>query len=90
MSQPSTALHPRPGAIAEVIAISVTWPCALAVCGVGLVTQNTELALEGLALFFATYFYTLVRLYQLGSADTRDESSYPIRSRLPLSRPASQ
>jgi len=83
MSQPATALHPRRGAIAEVIAISVAWPCALAVCGVGLVTQNTQLALEGLALFFATYFYTLVRLYQLGSTDTKDESSYPIKSVLP-------
>jgi hypothetical protein len=69
MRQPSTAPRPRAGAIAEVIAISVTWPCALAVCGVGLVTQNTQLALEGLGLFFATYFYTLVRLYQLGSSN---------------------
>ena len=83
MSQPATALHPRRGAIVEVIAISVAWPCALAVCGVGLVTQNTQLALEGLALFFATYFYTLVRLYQLGSTDTKDESGYPIKSILP-------
>ena len=92
MSQLSAAPRPRPGAIAEVIAISVTWPCALAVCGVGLVTQNTQLALEGLALFLATYFYTLVRLYQLGSSDTKDakdtkdtkdESAYPIGSRLP-------
>jgi hypothetical protein len=83
MSQPSIAPHPRPGAVAEVIAISVAWPCALAVCGAGLITQNTQLALEGLALFFATYFYTLVRLYQSGSTDTKDESSYSIRSRLP-------
>jgi hypothetical protein len=79
MSQPSTALHPRPAAIAEVIAISVTWPIALAVCGAGLLTQNAQLVLEGMALLFATYFQTLVRLYQLGSSDTKDESSYPIR-----------
>jgi hypothetical protein len=83
MRQPSTAPHPRPGAIAEVITISVTWPCALAVCGVGLITQNTQLALAGLALFFATYFYTLVRLYQSGSTDTKDARNYPIGSRLP-------
>lgn len=83
MRQPATAPRPKPGAIAEVIAISAAWPCALAVCGVGLVTQNTQLALEGLALFFAVYFYTLVRLYQLGSTDTKDESGYPIKSTLP-------
>jgi len=83
MSQPSTALRPRAGAVAEVIAISVAWPCALALCGAGLVTQNTQLALEGLILFFATYFYTLIRLYQLGSSDTGDEASYPVRSTLP-------
>jgi hypothetical protein len=83
MRQPSTAPRPRAGAIAEVIAISITWPCALAVCGAGLVTQNAQLALEGLALFFATYFYTLVRLNQSGSSDTKEETSYPMRSRLP-------
>jgi hypothetical protein len=85
MSQSPTAPRPRSGAIAEVIAISVVWPCALAACGAGLVTQNTQLALEGLALFFATYFYTLVRLYQSSSSDIKVESSYPIGSRLPAS-----
>jgi hypothetical protein len=83
MRQPSTAPRPKAGAIAEVIAISITWPCALAVCGTGLITQNTQLALEGLALFFATYVYTLVRLNQSGSSDTKEETSYPMRSRLP-------
>ena len=83
MSQPSTALRPRAGAVAEVIAISVAWPSALALCGAGLVTQSTQLALEGVILFFATYFYTLIRLYQLGSSDTGDEASYPVRSTLP-------
>ena len=83
MRQPSTAPRPRAGAVGEVIAISVAWSCALAVCGAGLVTQNTQLALEGLTLFFATYFYTLVRLYQLSSSDTKEESNYPIGSRLP-------
>jgi hypothetical protein len=83
MSQPSSALHPRPTAIAEVIAISATWPCALAVCGAGLLTQNVQLALAGMALFFATYFYILVRLYQLGSSDAKDECRYPIKLGLP-------
>ena len=83
MSQPSIAPPPRSGALAEVIAIIVVWPCALAACGAGLVTQNTQLALEGLALFFATYFYTLVRLYQSSSSDTKVESSHPIGSRVP-------
>src|SRR5215510_7982316 len=63
------------------------YKCCLAMrsCSVrcGLVTQNTQLALEGLILFFATYFYTLIRLYQLGSSDTGDEASYPVRSTLP-------
>jgi hypothetical protein len=76
--QSSTALRQRPGAIAEVIAISIIWPCALVTFGAGFLTQNTELALQGLAMFLATYFYTLVRLYQIGSPDTYKESSLPI------------
>ena len=35
----------------------------------GLLTQNTGLALLGLALFFATFFYTLVRAYHFRRTD---------------------
>jgi hypothetical protein len=77
----STALHQRRGTIAEVAAINIIWPCALGVFGRGLLTQNLGLALQGLALFFATYFYTLVRLYQLGSSDIDEESSDPVALR---------
>jgi hypothetical protein len=31
----STALHQRRGAVAEVLAINIIWPCALGVFGVG-------------------------------------------------------
>jgi hypothetical protein len=77
----STPRHQRRGTIAEVAAINVVWPCALGVFGTGLVTQNFALALQGLALFFATYFYTLVRLYQLGSSDIDEASSDPVTLR---------
>jgi len=48
------------GVVVEVIAINIVWPCALGVLAVGFLIQNS-----GLALFLATYFYTLTRLYQL-------------------------
>jgi hypothetical protein len=78
--QSSTALYQRSAAVAEVIVINAIWPCGLGMFGAGLVTQNTELALQGLAVFLATYFYTLVRLYQARSVDDHEKSSDPIRS----------
>jgi hypothetical protein len=78
--QSSIARYQRSAAIVEVIVINVIWPCGLGVFGAGLVTQNTELALQGLVVFLATYFYTLVRLYRVSSLDDNEKSSSPIRS----------
>ena len=78
---PLTAPRQRRGTLAEVAAINVIWPCALGVFAKVLVTQNFALALQGLALFFATYFYTLVRLYQLGASDIDEERSAPVALR---------
>ena len=47
----------------EVVAINIAWLCGLSGFAAGLVTQRNGLALQGLALFFATFFYTLVRAY---------------------------
>jgi len=51
--------------IAEIVAINVAWVCGLYEFTSGLVAQNTVLALLGLALFFATFFYTLARIYHV-------------------------
>jgi hypothetical protein len=72
-AQASTIRHDKPSSLAEVIAITVSCVVGLAGFGAGLVTQDTAAALEGLALFFATYFYTLMRASQLGGVDD-DES----------------
>jgi hypothetical protein len=53
----------------EIVAINIAWPCGLGVFAAGLMTQNNGPALQGLAFFFATFFYTLVRIYQLGRTD---------------------
>jgi hypothetical protein len=58
--------------MAEVIAITLAGVVGLGGFGAGLVTQDTVSALEGLALFFATYFYTLIRAYQLRDVDDGD------------------
>ena len=51
--------------IAEIVAINIAWVCGLSGFTSGLVTQNTGLALLGLALFFATLFYTVSRIYHV-------------------------
>ena len=51
--------------IVEIVAINIAWVCGLCGFTSGLVTQNTGLALLGLALFFATFFYTVARIYHL-------------------------
>ena len=71
----SSASRDRPEArdrlasLAEVVVIMLAWPCALAGFATGLVTQNTELALIGLASYLATWCYALVRATQVGRAD---------------------
>jgi len=50
-------------------------PCAVRVFSHKMLSRYWR----AMALLFATYFYTLVRLYQLGSSDTKDESRYPIK-----------
>jgi hypothetical protein len=51
--------------IAEIAAINIAWLCGLSGFTSGLVTQNTGLALSGLALLFATLIYTVSRIYHL-------------------------
>jgi hypothetical protein len=65
----SSASRARPASIAEVVAISLAWPCALAGFVTGLMTDNTGLALIGLASYLATWCYALVRATQVGRAD---------------------
>jgi hypothetical protein len=67
--EPDSKLEVKPGSMLEVVAISIAWLCGLGVLATALMTQNTGPALQGLALFFATYFYTLVRAYQLRRTD---------------------
>jgi 4-hydroxybenzoate polyprenyltransferase len=55
--------------MAEVIVITLAGVVGLGGFGAGLVAQDPVSALEGLALFFATYFYTLIRAYQLKDVD---------------------
>ena len=59
----------KPASVAEIVAINIAWLCGLAGFTAGLATQNTGLALPGLALFFATFFYTLVRAYHFRRTD---------------------
>ena len=55
--------------MAEIVAINIAWLSGLSGFTRGLLTQNTGLALLGLALFFATFFYTLVRAYHFRRTD---------------------
>jgi hypothetical protein len=71
-AQASTIRRDKPSSLAEVIAITVSCVVGLAGFGAGLVTQDAATALEGLAIFFATYFYTLMRASQLGDVDDDD------------------
>ena len=61
--------HDKPASIAEIVAINIAWLCGLYAFTSRLMTQNTGRAVQGLALFFATFFYTLVRAYQLRRTD---------------------
>jgi hypothetical protein len=61
--------HDKPASTMDIVAINIAWPCGLGVFTASLMTQNKGHALQGLALFFATFFYTLVRIYQLGRTD---------------------
>ena len=71
-AQASIIRPDKPSSLAEVIAITVSGVLGLAGFGAGLVTQDTATALEGLAIFLATYVYTLMRASQLGSVDDDD------------------
>ena len=71
-AQVSTVRRDKPSSLAEVIAITIACVVGLGGFGTGLVTQDTASALQGLALFFATYFYTLIRAYQLRDVDYHD------------------
>ena len=71
-AQASTIRRDKPSSLAEVIAITVSGVVGLAAFGAGLVAQDTATALEGLAIFLATYFYTLTRASQLGDVDDDD------------------
>jgi hypothetical protein len=71
-AQALTVRRDKPSSMAEVIAITLVCVVGLGGFGAGLVTQDTASALEGLALFFATYFYTLIRAYQLSDVDDDD------------------
>ena len=68
-AQASIIRPDKPSSLAEVIAITVSGVLGLAGFGAGLVTQDTATALEGLAIFLATYFYTLMRASQLARVD---------------------
>jgi hypothetical protein len=71
-AQVSAIRRDKPSSMAEVIVITLAGVVGLGGFGAGLVTQDTVSALEGLALFFATYFYTLIRAYQLRDVDDDD------------------
>lgn len=71
-AQATTIRRDKPSSLAEVLAITVACVLGLAGFGAGLVTQDSAAALEGLAIFFATYFYTLMRASQLGDVDDGD------------------
>jgi len=72
-AQASAIRRDKPSSLAEVIAITVACVAGLGGFGAGLVTQDTAIALGGLVLFFATYAYTLMRLYQLRHVDDDDQ-----------------
>ena len=59
------------------IAINIAWVAGLCGFGAGLFTQNAGNALQGLALYFAAFFYTLVRAYQLRRMDSGDIAEHP-------------
>jgi hypothetical protein len=65
----STDSPDKPASIAEIVAINIAWLCGLSGFTAGLATQNTGLAFPGLTLFFATFFYTLVRAYHFRRTD---------------------
>ena len=65
----STDPRVKPASVAEIVAINVAWLSGLSGFARGLLTQNTGLALLGLALFFATFFYVLVRAYHFRRTD---------------------
>jgi hypothetical protein len=55
--------------IVEIAAITVAWVCGLFGFTAGLMTQTTAAALQGLALFYATFFYALARVYHFRRTD---------------------
>ena len=65
----STDPNHASASLIEVVAINIAWLCGLSGFAAGLVTQRNGLALQGLALFFATFFYTLVRAYHFRRTD---------------------
>jgi len=68
-------LHHRPASIGEAFAILAAGVVGLCGFPAGLLADGVGRALQGLALFFATFFYTLVRAFQLRrvEAGNRDE-----------------
>jgi hypothetical protein len=68
-AQVSAVRRDKPSSMTEVIAITIACMVGLGGFGAGLVTQDTASALQGLAVFFAAYFYTLIRAYQLRDVD---------------------
>jgi hypothetical protein len=65
----STDSPDKPASIAEIFSINIAWLCGLSGFTAGLAAQNTGLALPGLALFFATFFYALARAYHFRRTD---------------------
>ena len=55
--------------IAEIAAINIAWVFGLVGFASGLMTQNTAAALQGLAFFYATFFYALARVYHFRRTD---------------------
>ena len=66
------AHNPSRGKLAatvEVAAINIAWVCGLYGFASGLMSQHTAAALQGLALFYATFFYALARVYHFRRTD---------------------
>jgi hypothetical protein len=59
----------RSGTLLEVLAINLAWPLGLTRFVQGVMVDNSDYALQGLAFFFVVFFYVLVRLYQLRRID---------------------
>jgi hypothetical protein len=67
--QQRTSSQLRKSSLLEVVAICLAWPLGLIRFVQGLMAEQSMHALQGLLVFFAVFFYVLIRLYQLRRMD---------------------